>query len=64
MARKTATDRIESLVYKIDLRYNPEQDAGPVTWADAALYTAVLALAAEVDSLHRRIAELEQRANE
>ncbi|MFA6046978.1 MAG: hypothetical protein WC718_18495 [Phycisphaerales bacterium] len=55
---------VESIMYKIDSRYDAEHDVPPgpgVTWADMALYEAVMALATEVDSLRRRVAKLDGR---
>jgi len=62
----TARDHAEQFLHKINSRYDAENDVPPgpdVTWADMALYEAVLYLAAEVDRLGHRVADLESRAN-
>lgn len=63
----SVTEGIGRMVAKLESRYNPENDTPPgpaVTWADEELRYAVMRLANEVDSLRKRVEQLESGANE
>lgn len=61
----TARDHVERLLDALDRKYDPEHESGSiVTTYDMCLYEAIQYLAGEVDSLARRVADLESHANE
>ena len=51
-----AKDQIE----RIERRYDPEIDAGIVTWADMSLAEVIAVLLEKVEELEKRIAEMDK----
>ena len=61
----TIRQHVEHVLNHLDRHYDPEHEKGSiVTTYDMELYEAIGYLATEMDSLNRRIADLEVLANE
>jgi hypothetical protein len=54
-----STDRMRHVLLKIASDYNPDDDGGKVTWADADLMTVCVFLVQAVDVLQERVNNLE-----